>query len=48
MSEKLKEVVKEEMEQAKVLAVDAARSAAYLYPLKARPSHTHNSEQRTL
>ncbi|KAF9735548.1 hypothetical protein PMIN06_000535 [Paraphaeosphaeria minitans] len=34
MSEKIKEVVKEEIEQAKVLAVDAARSAAYLYPLK--------------
>lgn len=34
MSEKVKEVAKEEFEQAKVLASDAVRSGAYLYPLK--------------
>ena len=34
MSEKVKEVAKEEYEQAKVLASDAVRSGAYLYPLK--------------
>jgi hypothetical protein len=37
MSDQLKDVVKEEVEQIKVLAVDAARSAAYLYPLKVSP-----------
>lgn len=36
MSEKVKEVAVEEFEQAKVLARDAARSGAYLYPIKAR------------
>lgn len=34
MSERVKEVAKEELEQAKVLASDAVRSGAYLYPLK--------------
>jgi len=34
MSEKVKEVAVEEFEQAKVLARDAARSGAYLYPIK--------------
>ncbi|KAJ4358735.1 uncharacterized protein N0V89_003319 [Didymosphaeria variabile] len=34
MSERVKEVAKEEFEQAKVLAAGAVRSQAYLYPLK--------------
>lgn len=34
MSSKVKEVAVEEFEQAKVLARDAARSGAYLYPMK--------------
>ncbi|KAJ4286729.1 hypothetical protein N0V90_012981 [Kalmusia sp. IMI 367209] len=34
MSEKVKEVAKEEYEQVKVLAAGAVRSGAYLYPLK--------------
>ncbi|PVI06478.1 hypothetical protein DM02DRAFT_423036 [Periconia macrospinosa] len=34
MSEKVKEVALEEFHQAKVLAADAVRSGAYLYPLK--------------
>lgn len=34
MSDKVKEVAIEEYEQARVLARDAARSGAYLYPLK--------------
>lgn len=34
MSEQVKQVAAEEFEQAKVLARDAVRSAAYLYPLK--------------
>lgn len=37
MSGKVKEVAKEEFEQAKVLASDAVRSGAYLYPLKVSP-----------
>ncbi|KAF2131888.1 hypothetical protein P153DRAFT_364366 [Dothidotthia symphoricarpi CBS 119687] len=34
MSERVKEVAKEDFEQAKVLAQDAVRSGAYLYPFK--------------
>ncbi|KAF2022078.1 hypothetical protein BU24DRAFT_339682 [Aaosphaeria arxii CBS 175.79] len=34
MSERVKEVAAEEFQQAKILAIDAARSGAYLYPLK--------------
>jgi hypothetical protein len=34
MSDQVKQVALEEFEQAKVLARDAVRSAAYLYPLK--------------
>ncbi|KAF2205078.1 hypothetical protein GQ43DRAFT_437308 [Delitschia confertaspora ATCC 74209] len=34
MSEKVKEVAREELEQAKVLAQDAVRSGSYLYPIK--------------
>ncbi|KAF2867158.1 hypothetical protein BDV95DRAFT_503127 [Massariosphaeria phaeospora] len=34
MAEKVKEVAAEEFEQAKVMAQDAVRSGAYLYPLK--------------
>lgn len=35
MSEKVKEVAKEDFEKARVLARDAVRSGTYLYPLKA-------------
>jgi len=38
MSDQVKQVALEEFEQAKVLARDAVRSAAYLYPLKVRPN----------
>lgn len=41
MSEKVKEVAKEEFEQAKVLAAGAVRSQAYLYPLKACSTPKH-------
>jgi len=34
MADKVKETAKEDFEQAKILAQDAIRSAAYLYPLK--------------
>jgi len=34
MSEKVKETAMEEVERVKVLAQDAARSGAYLYPIK--------------
>jgi hypothetical protein len=34
MSEKVKEVAREELEQARVLAQAAVRSGAYLYPIK--------------
>jgi hypothetical protein len=37
MSDQVKQVALEEFEQAKVLARDAVRSAAYLYPLKVSP-----------
>lgn len=42
MSEKVKEVAKEEFEQAKVLASDAVRSGAYLYPLKVSIQDRHH------
>jgi hypothetical protein len=35
VSNKVKEVAKEDFDQAKALAQDAIRSAAYLYPFKA-------------
>jgi hypothetical protein len=38
VSNKVKEVAKEDFEQAKALAQDAIRSAAYLYPFKVRGS----------
>jgi hypothetical protein len=38
MSDQVKQVALEEFEQAKVLARDAVRSAAYLYPLKVSSS----------
>ena len=34
--DKIKEVAKEDFEQAKGLAADAVRSGAYLYPFKVR------------
>ena len=34
MSEKVKEVAREEFEQARQLTRDAVRSGAYLYPIK--------------
>lgn len=34
--DKVKQVAREDFEQAKVLANDAIRSAAYLYPFKVR------------
>ena len=34
MAEKVKEVAVEEAERIKVLATDAARSGAYLYPIR--------------
>jgi hypothetical protein len=37
MSDKVKEVAAEEFQQAKVLAQDAVRSGAYLYPIKVGP-----------
>jgi hypothetical protein len=38
VSNKVKEVAKEDFDQAKALAQDAIRSAAYLYPFKVHPS----------
>jgi len=37
--DKIKEVAKEDFEQAKELATDAVRSGAYLYPFKVRVSN---------
>ena len=37
--DKIKEVAKEDFEQAKELAADAVRSGAYLYPFKVRVSN---------
>jgi hypothetical protein len=34
MSEKVREVAAEEIQQAKILAQEAVRSGAYLYPIK--------------
>ena len=39
MADKVKEVAKEEADRIKSLAVEAARSAAYLYPLRVCSSH---------
>ena len=36
MSERVKEVAREEIEQVKALATDAAKSGAYLYPVKVK------------
>lgn len=44
--DKVKEVAKEDFEQAKVLARDAFRSAAYLYPFKVRDPY-HDEQQET-
>lgn len=38
-ADKVKEVAVEELEQARLLARDAARSGAYLYPIKVHSSH---------
>lgn len=39
MSDKIKETAIEEAERVKILARDAARSGAYLYPFKVRPKN---------
>lgn len=45
ISNKVKEVAKEDFDQAKALAQDAIRSAAYLYPFKVCRSLTQLSAQ---
>jgi hypothetical protein len=42
VSSKVKEVAKEDFDQAKALAQDAIRSAAYLYPFKVYPRISPN------
>ena len=36
MADRVKEVAREEADRLKVLTIEAARSAAYLYPLRVR------------
>lgn len=37
MADRVKEVAREEADRLKGLTIEAARSAAYLYPLRVRP-----------